>query len=83
MQAAELWASRGLLSEPYAMNVSNAAGAQHTLPMSKRDMHLAEQLLNDKSLPHTRGELLRWCIENERKAEQENWIANGCTSCSS
>jgi len=76
MQTAQLWNSRRLIWQAYEMNAAVAASSRHKLPMSERDMRLAQELLTASELPSELAELLDWCIQNQSNAEQENWI--GC-----
>ena len=74
LNAAELWTTRGLAWETHAMSAEDAAGSRHKLPLTERDMRLAESLLERPALPPAMQTLLQWCIDHRCKAEQENWL---------
>ncbi|WP_420474068.1 hypothetical protein [Noviherbaspirillum sp. ST9] len=74
LNAARLWIDRGLEWEAFAMSVDDAGSARHTLPMSERDVRLAQSLLEMPVLTPELASLLQWCLKHCRKAEQENWV---------
>ena len=74
LQAARLWIDRNLQWDAFAMSANDAANARHTRPMSEHDMRLAHTLLDLPALPPEMASLLHWCLDNRRKAEQENWL---------
>jgi len=74
LNAAQLWTTHKLEWKPDSMRAEDAASAQHQLPLSARDEQLAQRLLKTPDLPTTLATLLRWCIDNKSKAEQENWL---------
>jgi DNA topoisomerase VI subunit A len=74
INAAQVWGAQKLAWQPHAMAAANIAGAAHKLPMTEHDMQLAASLLAKPDLAPGLADLLRWCLQNNVKAEQENWL---------
>jgi hypothetical protein len=74
LNAGELWGVRDLSWEPCAMRADDAAASRNKLSLTERDARLAQSLLDSVALPPSLDALLRWCLANRSKAEQENWL---------
>jgi DNA topoisomerase VI subunit A len=74
LDASALWTARLLAWEPYEMSVEDVQEALHTLPMTERDIRLANRLLEASDIPSDLAALLQWCVLHRAKAEQENWV---------
>ncbi|HJV80996.1 hypothetical protein [Noviherbaspirillum sp.] len=74
MNAGALWSARGLCWEPFAMSATDASDSPSKLPLAAHDIRLAQALLMNPALPTELAGLLRWCLDNDSKVEQENWL---------
>ena len=70
----QLWQARQLTWQPCEMTAAVCLSSPHHMPMEQGDLKVANRLLLKKDLPEELRQLLCWCVENGKKAEQENWI---------
>jgi DNA topoisomerase VI subunit A len=73
LNVAQVWLAKGLAWTAHAMGVTDIVAAAHKLPMSERDIQLANTLLGNDDMNAELSALLHWCISHGQKAEQENW----------